>query len=663
MREQNQFNGHSDVVWDVAYSPDQQVIATASRDRTIQIWSPQGEHRRTLTGPDESITSVTVQQWGPEQYAIAASSWDGTVHLWELRGKTLRQTRHRSWQAHTDRVYTVAFHPEDRTLATAAADGTVKLWDTTGQLQRTYGGHRDAVRWVAFDPAGEALVAVDRGGEISLWTVGGTLRRRWTGHSAGVSYGVFSPDGQWIATASDDRSAKVWDRAGNLVTTLRGHQDWVFAVQFSPDGQTLATTSNDNQIKLWRFNPAMTATDPEARAVLQQTLIGHRDGVTGLQFSPDGTELATASYDTTVRLWQLAGQPRPRFLLGEGAVQDVEFSPDGERLAAAGEDQVVRVWQVAERRIEQTLTGHSSGIEQIAFSPDGERLAAASRDRTLRIWDAQGQLLAQLQGHGDWVTDVAWHPNGQLLASASRDRTVRLWSTEGKLLVTLRQPRDRVNTVSFSPDGQWLAAAGDDHQIYLWPVDLTQPQTPISPRQRPQAVPALSTHHQNWILVLQFWPPSAASTPERDRPWLFSADYGKKFTLWSQTGEMLRTTLSPTDSMTDLAFSPQGELFATTTWDQRLQLWTAAQTLWQEWDSEQTQLTSVSWRTDGSAIATGGIDGSVVLWSLDLDHLLDQGCAWLADYHAHPAIADPSDEMGTEADAIPVCPAVEPPRP
>ncbi|WP_072619958.1 NACHT and WD repeat domain-containing protein [Spirulina major] len=661
VRERNQFNGHSDVVWDVAYSPDQRFLATASRDRTIQIWSPQGKRLRTLTGPEDSITSVVIQQQGRDRYAIAASSWDGTVHRWELRGKTLQETEHHHWQAHPDRVYAVTFHPENHTLATAAADGTVKLWDSTGQLQRTLSGHRDAVRWVAFAPDGAELVAVDRKGEISIWTTEGTLRRRWMGHDAGVSYGVYSPDGRWIATASDDHSAKVWDRAGNLITTLQGHQDWVFAVQFSPDGQTLATTSNDNQIKLWRFNPEATAADPEARALLQQTLIGHRDGVTGLQFSPDGTQLATASYDTTVRLWQLAGQPRPRLVLGTGAVQDVAFSPNGQRVAAAGEDQVVRVWRVADQRVEQTLTGHESGIERIAFSPDGQQIAAASRDRTLRIWDHRGQLVAQLQGHQDWVTDVAWHPQGNILASASRDRTVRLWNSQGELLSTLRQPRDRVNTLSFSPDGQWLAAAGDDHQIYLWPVDQTQPQNPIPTAQRPLTTAQLASHHQNWILVLKFWPQPLTAAPTDSLPWLFSADYDKKFTLWNNTGETIQSTLSPTDSMTDLAFSPQGTLFAATTWDQRLQLWTAAQTLWQEWDSEQTQLTSVSWRTDGGGLATGGIDGSVVLWSLDLEQLLAQGCAWLTDYRAHPAIALDSAAIAVNGKSLPICPGSVPP--
>ncbi|MEH2281332.1 MAG: ribosome assembly protein 4, partial [Nostoc sp.] len=119
-----------------------------------------------------------------------------------------------------------------------------------------------------------------------------------------------------------------------------------------------------------------------------QTLTGHSDGVYSVVFSPDGQRLASASYDKTIKLWDVATGKAVQTLTGHSdGVYSVVFSPDGQRLASASLDKTIKLWDVATGKPVQTLTGHSSWVRSVVFSPDGQRLASASGDKTIIIWN------------------------------------------------------------------------------------------------------------------------------------------------------------------------------------------------------------------------------------------------------------------------------------
>jgi len=241
--------------------------------------------------------------------------------------------------------------------------------------------------------------------------------------------------------------------------TLSGHQGAVNGVAFAPDGTLLATASSDKTVRLW--NPA---TGEHVR-----TFQGHTEGVYGVAFSPDGTLLATAS-SQNAWLWDADTGEHLRSLQGHtDDVNAVAFSPDGALLATASGDDTARLWNPATGEHLRTLQGHTEAVWEVAFSPDGTLLATVSHEGAL-LWNAAtGEHLRTLQGHTGAFWAVAFSPDGTLLATASNDNTARLWNAAtGEHLRTLEGHTQALIKVAFSPDGALLATASGDKTARLW---------------------------------------------------------------------------------------------------------------------------------------------------------------------------------------------------
>ena len=134
-------------------------------------------------------------------------------------------------------------------------------------------------------------------------------------------------------------------------------------------------------------------------------------------------------------------------------VSAVAFSPDSRQLASASYDKMVRLWDAATGALLHMLKDHSNLVRAVVFSPDGRQLASASSDETVRLWDADtGALLHILKGHSNWVGAVAFSPDSKRLASASFDNTVRIWNTHTRELHII------VRSLSFPTDGLYLEA-------------------------------------------------------------------------------------------------------------------------------------------------------------------------------------------------------------
>jgi len=241
---------HSKTVWSLAFSPDNQLLASSSGDKTIKLWHLQsGELLRTFSGEHlDTVWSVAIS---PDEQTIVSGSGDKTVKIWNLNtGKLLR-----TLLGHTDTVRSVAISPDGQTVASGGADNTVKIWNlNTGELLHTLSGHTGRIISIAVSPDGEIVASGSNDNTIKLWNLRtGQLLRTLFGHSDHINSIAIRSDGKVLVSGAEDHLIKLWNlQTGELLDTLSRHSEDVYAVSLSPDGKTLASGDKDGEIKLGR---------------------------------------------------------------------------------------------------------------------------------------------------------------------------------------------------------------------------------------------------------------------------------------------------------------------------------------------------------------------------------------------------------------------------
>lgn len=580
--------GHSDSIIDASFSPDGQILASASYDRTIKLWRRDGTLLNTLAGHQDQIWHIN---FSPDGQILASASRDKTVKLWQRDGTLLATlVGHQGW------VGRVSFSLDSQLIASASSDKTVKLWRRDGTLLTTLKGHTAAVLDVVFSPDGKLIASASADNTVKLWRRNGTLLATLKGHNAEVYRLSFSPNSQLLASASADGTVKLWQPSGKLFNTLRGHSAEVYRVNFSPDGQTVASASADNTVKLWRRSGTLLA-----------TLIGHKDGVIDISFSPDGNTLASASYDSTVKLWQLRGTYSTHLIGHIRGVYSISFSSNGQTIASASADDTIKLWR-RDGTLLTTIAGNSNGVYRISFSPDGKAIASAGLDNTVKLWQPSGTLFKTLVGHSNSVYDVSFSPDSQTIASASADNTVKLWRRDGTLLKTLTGHEDIVYGVSFSPDGQKIASASLDDTIKIWNRAGTLLKT----------IPANS----NGVYDVSF---------SSDSQIIASANGNNTVKLWRSDGTLLKTLAGHKNSVFRVSFSPDGQKIASASGDGTVKIWQRDGTLLTTLVGHKAGVMDVSFAPDSKTVASASSDNTAIAWTL-LDNLLGSSCNWLSDY-------------------------------
>jgi WD40 repeat protein len=502
--EQRAFRGHQGTIMALAFSPDGQTLASRSADGTLRLWDlRKGEAAHVLRDISDKSWQMAFSADGR---VLTTYSW-AHLKFWDATaGKEVG-----SLQVSPLPTRWVTFAPDGKLAATLDTDGKLRLWDLAARKERaTLEGVSGHEGWLAFSADGKTLAASSWGAGAKLWDVTTRQARpappEWP--RAWHSFPAFGPNGKTLLMGRwaidhyygpnvvagggvvPGRDVVLWDLDRNQQRALlQGHADFIAAVAFSSDGQTLATASKDSTVKLW---DATTGQD--------LGLAGwHTDGATAVAFSPDGRWLATGGQDQMVKLWSLSPGPGRHILRNPtSSILDVAVSPDGRTVAVASRDNQrdagqVQLYDAATGQERATLSP-AFVATSVALSPDGRTLAAGGYQPTngaplgvVHLWEAAtGKLQTTLRGHQPYVVKVSFAPAGGLLGTRDEQR-VRIWDvTPGKERVVQERRADAnrsdPGSLAWTPDGASVVLSSwGDGQAWLWEPSTGALHGPLGP--------------------------------------------------------------------------------------------------------------------------------------------------------------------------------------
>ncbi|HLZ07169.1 MAG TPA: WD40 repeat domain-containing protein, partial [Chloroflexota bacterium] len=251
---------------------------------------------------------------------------------------------------------------------------------------------------------------------------------------------------------------------------------------------------------------------------------GHTDLIHSVAVSPDGKQLATAGFDSTIKLWDIASAKNTATLAGHtGPVYCVVYRPDGKGLASSSADKTIRFWNLADNKTTTEIKTHTDIVDQIAFSPDGKYLASGSADKSVRLWNSSdGKETKNLGAHTGAVYAVAFSRDGKYLASAgSGDNVIKIWDVAGMKEFRTIKGEQAFTGVIFTPDGKSVIGIGFDRFIRVFDV---------TPEKEPKKSAAVEYH------VFGFRPPAGIEGKK-----IGPTDYDLFGIAWSRDGKTLAT--------------------------------------------------------------------------------------------------------------------------
>ncbi|MCA9932740.1 MAG: serine/threonine protein kinase, partial [Anaerolineales bacterium] len=352
----------------------------------------------------------------------------------------------------------------------------------------------------------------------------------------------------------------------DLAALQRLGRGTVNVIAASPDGQTLAVGGS---LGVWLYDGSTF--EPQA------LLTGHTDIVWDVAWSPDGTQLASASWDQTIRVWDVASAETLFTLRGDDQYTNVAWSSNG-MLAATTWYPAVELWDVARRQRTAVIELPDETIRDLAWSLDGAQLAATGEPGIIHIWDAASQAeVMQLAGHEESANCVSWSPDGALLASCGgeEDSTVRLWNTStGEELYALEGHEYGVYGAAWIPDSDFLVTVGGNGAALMWNVV------------------------EGWEEHLL----AESTSTLFDVAWLdevqrlvLSAEDGSLLVL-SRDGADETILREHTNSLWDLSWSPNGVFLAAAGADSTVRVWRAASgEAIGAWPAHEYGVTAVAW--------------------------------------------------------------------
>ena len=287
----------------LTFSRDSQRIAIGATDGIIRQWLVPQEGSNSVRVSNGHVRVVNDLALSGDKKLLASASNDGTIRLWSMDPPHMPNLVHALPLSSTRLA--VTFSPDSACLITGTKHNEVCVHQpfrntTSTPEDSVLGTHTDEVRTVAMTSIGNILASGGNDHHICLWSIHSCTKiDTLKGHTFWVRSVDFSPDGQLLASGSSDTTVRLWSvPRREMLHIYEGHTGNVTHVAFSPDGETIASACNKNVVRLWSV--------PDRKSL--HIFEGHTHWVTRVAFSPDGFLLASGSLDKTIRFWSLSSR-------------------------------------------------------------------------------------------------------------------------------------------------------------------------------------------------------------------------------------------------------------------------------------------------------------------------------------------------------------------
>ncbi|THH11416.1 hypothetical protein EW145_g645 [Phellinidium pouzarii] len=463
------YTGHHDEVFSIEWSPDSKCFITTSRDMTARLFTldpVEGFRPKTFAGHRDVVVNAYFTSDSKMIYTV---SRDGAVFTWKAKAKDegsgedsdssvelteniVANTRwgiaRRSYfnQPGT-KVVCTTFHAPSNMLVVGFSTGVFGLWEMPEFSNiHTLSISQEKISSVAINASGEWLAfGATKLGQLLVWEwKSESYILKQQGHYFDMNTLSYTADGQHVATGGDDGKVKVWNTtSGFCFITFSEHSAAVSAIEFAKQGQVLFSASLDGTVRafdLIRYRNFRTFTSPSPVQF------------SSLAVDPSGEVIAAGSTDSfQIFMWSVQTGKLLDVLSGhEGPVSSLAFSPIGNVLASASWDKTVRVWNVFDRSRAVEPFQLGADVIALAFRPDGKELAASSLDGQIAFWDvALGKQTTLIEGRKDI--------SGGRKAD---DRRSAANSSSGKCF----------NSLAYTADGSCLLAGGNSKYVVLYDV-------------------------------------------------------------------------------------------------------------------------------------------------------------------------------------------------